>query len=173
MDPSRPDRILDEWNAVAGGARRPATPPRRVAVRAGSAGLSLAGAGVVAVVLLATAVWLGRPGSTGPGAVVPDAARHPRRRVETPAPSGSADSEPQRRRRRPRRRPTPTVAPTPTATPTIGACTPGGLAAKITLWEGAAGSRIATRRGDQQWAVTPRTLEKLERRSSSMVQTAC
>ena len=71
MEPSRPDRILEEWSAVADGARRPATPPRRVAVRAGSAGLSLAGAGVVAVVLLATAVWLGRPGSTGPGAVVP------------------------------------------------------------------------------------------------------
>ena len=73
MDPSRPNRILEEWNAVADGARRPATQPRRVVVRAGSAGLSLAGAGVVAVVLLATAVWLGRPGSTGPGAVLPTA----------------------------------------------------------------------------------------------------
>ena len=73
MDPSRPDRILEEWNAVADGARQPSTPPRRVAVRAGSAGLSLAGAGLVAVVLLATAVWLGRPGSTGPGAVLPTA----------------------------------------------------------------------------------------------------
>ena len=54
------------------------------------------------------------------------------------------------------------MAPTPTATPKIGACTPAALAAKITLWEGAAGSRIAhvevTNSGRDAC-----TLEKLER----------
>src|SRR6476619_3212762 len=88
MDPSRPDRILEEWSAVADGARQPSTPPRRVTVRAVSAVLSLAGAGVVALVLLATAVWLGRPGSTGPGAVVPTGSPSATV-VETPAPSDS------------------------------------------------------------------------------------
>jgi len=39
--------------------------------------------------------------------------------------------------------PLPTAMPTPTPVPTIGPCAPGDLAARITLWEGAAGSRIA------------------------------
>ena len=156
MDPSRPDRILEEWNAVADGARRPSMPPRRVAVRAGSAGLSLAGVGVVAVVLLATAVWLGRPGSTGPGAVVstgsPSAAV-----VATPAPSTSPAPTPTTTPA-----PTPTAIPAPTATPAISPCVPAALAAKITLWEGAAGSRIA----DIEVTNSGRdacTLERLER----------
>jgi hypothetical protein len=162
MDPSRPDRILEEWNAVADGARRPSMPPRRVAVRAGSAGLSLAGVGVIAVVLLASAVWLGRPGSTGPGGVVstefPSAAI-----VATPVPSSSpaptptptptATTTPA---------PTPTAAPTPSKTPTIGACAPAALTAKITMWEGAAGSRIADVEVTNSGRVAC-MLEKLER----------
>ncbi len=158
MDPSRPDRILEEWNAVADGARRPSTPPRRVTIRAGSAGLSLAGVGVVAVVLLATAVWLGRPGSTGPGGVVPSGSPSATI-VETPAPSASPAPTPTPS---PTPAPTPTVAPTPTATPTIGACAPAALAAKITLWEGAAGSRIADIEVTNSGRDTC-TLEKLER----------
>jgi len=43
MDPSRPDRILHEWDEVAAGARRPATPPKRVGVRSLTSGTSLAG----------------------------------------------------------------------------------------------------------------------------------
>ncbi len=158
MDPSRPDRILEEWNAVADGARRPSTPPRRVTIRAGSAGLSLAGVGVVAVVLLATAVWLGRPGSTGPGGVVPSGSPSATI-VETPAPSASPAPTPTPS---PTLAPTPTVAPTPTATPTIDACAPAALAAKITLWEGAAGSRIADIEVTNSGRDTC-TLEKLER----------
>jgi hypothetical protein len=156
MDPSRPDRILEEWNAVADGARRPSMPPRRVAVRAGSAGLSLAGAGLVAVVLLASAVWLGRPGSTGPGGVVPTGSPSAAI-VVTPVPSASPAPTPT-----PSATPTPTAAPTPTPKPTIGACAPAALAAKITMWEGAAGSRIA----DVEVTNTGRVacmLEKLER----------
>jgi Domain of unknown function (DUF4232) len=155
MDSSRPDRILEEWSAVADGARRPSMPPRRVAVRGGSAGLSLAGAGVIAVVLLATAIWLGRPGSTGPGGVVPTAS--PSASVETPAPSTSPAPTPPATPA-----PTATAAATPTAAPTIGPCAPADLAARITLWEGAAGSRIAhvevTNAGREAC-----TLERLER----------
>jgi hypothetical protein len=160
MDPSRPDRILEEWNAVADGARRPSMPPRRVAVRAGSAGFSLAGAGLVAVVLLATALWLGRPGSTGPGVVVPTGSPSATI-VETPGPSDSPAPTPTPTPPT-TPAPTPTVPPTPTATPTIGACAPVDLAAKITMWEGAAGSRIA----HVEVINTGRnacTLEKLER----------
>jgi hypothetical protein len=144
MDPSRPDRILEEWNAVSGGARRPSMPPRRVTVRAGSTGLSLAGASLVAVVLLASAVWLGRPGSTGPGAVVPTGSPSATV-VATPSPTASQAPTPAKTPA-----PTPTLAPTPTPTiaptptaPTVGSCAPGDLAARITMWEGAAGSRIA------------------------------
>jgi Protein of unknown function (DUF4232) len=160
MDSQRPDRILEEWSAVADGARRPSTPPRRVAVRAGSAGLSLAGASLVAVVLLAAAVWLGRPGSTGPGAVV-DTGSPSATILETPVPSNSpAPTATPTPPTTPA--PTPTAAPTPAATPMIRACAPAALAAKITLWEGAAGSRIAdvevTNSGDAAC-----TLEKVER----------
>jgi hypothetical protein len=39
--------------------------------------------------------------------------------------------------------PSPTVAPTATPVPTLGPCAPADLAARITLWEGATGHRIA------------------------------
>jgi hypothetical protein len=162
MDSSRPDRILEEWSAVADGARLPSTPPRRVAVRAGSAGLSLAGASLVAVVLLGAALWLGRPGSTGPGAVIP-AGSPSAAIVETPAPSIiPAPTGTPRTTPAPTPAPTPTTAPTPTASPTIGACASADLAARITMWEGAAGSRIA----DVEVTNTGRagcTLEKRDR----------
>ena len=154
MDPTRPDRILEEWSAVADGARRPSMPPRRVAVRAGSAGLSLAGVSVIAVVLLATAIWLGRPGWTGPGGMVPSESPSVAT-VETPSPSASPSQTPPVT-------PAPTATPMPTATPNIGVCAPADLAARITLWEGAAGSRIAhvevTNSGRDAC-----TLQKLER----------
>ena len=65
MDPSRPDRILHEWDEVAAGARRPATPPKRVGVRSVASGTSIAGAGVLLAAVLVAAVWLGRPGANG------------------------------------------------------------------------------------------------------------
>jgi hypothetical protein len=37
----------------------------------------------------------------------------------------------------------PSLSPAPSAVPTIGACAPAALVARITLWEGAAGQRIA------------------------------
>jgi hypothetical protein len=39
--------------------------------------------------------------------------------------------------------PSPSPSPAPSATPAIGACAPATLVARITLWEGAAGQRIA------------------------------
>ena len=39
--------------------------------------------------------------------------------------------------------PLPSPSPVPSAEPTIGACAPATLVARVTLWEGAAGQRIA------------------------------
>ena len=143
MDPTRPDRILEEWDAVASAARQPAAPPRRRR-RAGS-----------------------------PGRAEPGRWRHPHRgagagrRVAGPAGSGrcrrgravrAAERERSGRghavgagRAAVGQRgsvatsvaPSPSATPAPTAVPTVGPCAPGALAARITSWEGAAGNRIA------------------------------
>jgi hypothetical protein len=141
MDPSRPDRILQEWNEVADGARRPVTPPARMSVRGGPSGTNLAGALVLVAALVIAVAWLGRPGPAGEigaiGSSEPTASATP---VATPSASASPTAAAS---------PTPTAAPTrtattrPTATPAPGPCDPANLAARITLWEGAAGSRIA------------------------------
>lgn len=109
------DRILEDWAAVATQARRPATPPRRVAVRSGLSSGTLAGVTFVVAALLAAAVWFGRPGPDGGVGSLPSA-----------LPSATA-----------------TPDPTPTPVPTIGPCDPANLEGRIILWEGAAGHRIA------------------------------
>jgi hypothetical protein len=113
MDPSRPNRILDDWTAVANAARRPAAPPRPVVVRSGLPGATLAGASLVIVGLVVAGVLLGRP---GPNDAI----------GSSPSPVGPTAS-----------------APTPSPARSGGACQPGDVDARITLWEGAAGSRIA------------------------------
>lgn len=113
MDPSRPKRILDDWAAVANAAPRPAVAPRPVVVRSGLPGATLAGASLVVVGLLIAGVVLGRPGPN-------DAAG------SSPSPQGSVAS-----------------APSPSPSPSGGACQPADVDARITMWEGAAGSRIA------------------------------
>jgi hypothetical protein len=113
MEPTRVSRLLEEWSAVANEARRPAAPPRGVAVRSGLPSATLAGASLVAVALVLAGVLLSRPGPNNVGGV-------------TPPPSLN-----------------PTAEPTPTAAPTIGLCGPENLSAQITMWEGAAGHRIA------------------------------
>jgi len=141
MDPSRPDRILHEWDEVADGARRPATPPRRAGVRGVASGPSIAGAGVLLAAVLIAVVWLGRPGSNdGIGAItspLPTATETP---IATASPSASPTASPAAT---PTAIPTPTPTAAPTVAPTPGPCDPSMLAARITLWEGAAGSRIA------------------------------
>ena len=87
MDPSRSDRILQDWDAVASQARRPVAPPRAVVVRSGLSGTSLAGALVLVAVLLFAVVWFGRPVSddeTG-GILPPPSATPGRPRAADPA----------------------------------------------------------------------------------------
>ncbi len=148
MDPSRPDRILQEWGEVAAGARRPAAPPRRVGVRSVASVTNIAGAGVLFAVVLVAAVWLGRPGAEGgigaitsprptatPSAIVTPMATPSAIVTPTTSPSLTAA-------------PTGTAGPTPTPVhtvePTLGPCDPSKLVARITAWGGAAGNRIAT-----------------------------
>jgi hypothetical protein len=139
MEPNRADRILDEWSSVARSATPPGPPPRGVTTRAAGAGISLAGAAVLVVALVAVFAVLGnRPSQTVPGALpsaspspVPSVAvASPVPATPTPAPSAT---------------PTPTASPTPTPTgsPALAVCDGSALAGRITSWEGAAGSRIA------------------------------
>lgn len=113
MEPTRVSRLLEEWSAVANKAHRPAAPPRGVDVRSGLPSAALAGASLVAVALVLAGVLLSRPDPNNIGGV-------------TPPPSVN-----------------PTAPPTPTAAPTIGLCGPENVSAQITMWEGAAGHRIA------------------------------
>lgn len=113
MDPTRVSRLLEEWSAVANAARRPATPPRSVAVRNGLPSATLAGASLVAVALVLAGVLLSRQDQNNVGGATPPPTLNP------------------------------SSAPTPTAAPTIGLCGPANVSARITMWEGAAGHRIA------------------------------
>jgi hypothetical protein len=113
MEPTRVSRLLEEWNAIANHARRPAAPPRRVVVGTRLPSATLAGAGLVAVAVVLAGVLLSRPDPNNVGGI-------------TPPPSAN-----------------PTAAPTPTAAPAIGLCGPVDVSARITMWEGAAGHRIA------------------------------
>jgi hypothetical protein len=115
MDPSRPNRILEDWSAVANAARRPVAPPRPVVVRSGLPGATLAGASLVVVVLVAAGLFLGRQ---SPNDVV----------GSSPSPQSSVASAP---------------APSSSPAPSGDTCQPADVDARITLWEGAAGSRIA------------------------------
>ncbi|TMF36434.1 MAG: DUF4232 domain-containing protein [Chloroflexi bacterium] len=127
MDPNRKtDRILDEWDAVARMARRPVRAPRRRGLAGLGSTLGLVGAALVAAALVVAVGWLGGRiaspgdvGSRGSESASPSA-------VPTPTPVASAVA----------------AASSPPA-PTTGPCDPANLAARITAWEGAAGSRIA------------------------------
>ncbi len=115
MDPTRPKRILDDWTAVAKEARPPAEPPRPVVVRSGLPPATLAGAALVVLLGLAIAgSLLARP--------VPNDGVG-----ASSSPAGSVAS-----------------APSPSLTASAGRCAPEDVDARITMWEGAAGSRIAT-----------------------------
>ncbi len=130
MDRSRADRILSEWSAIADQARRPAVAPRPATFRSSFSLATLAGGAVLALALVVGVAWLGNRGPNGqvggPG--------------PTPSPTPTASVAPSV---------TPSVVPTakptpkPTAVPTTASCTPHDLAARITMWEGAMGHRIA------------------------------
>jgi hypothetical protein len=160
MEPTRVDRILDEWAALTDRAHRPATAPRRMQVSGGRSGATLAGASLVVVALVIAVAVLGRQGPgggvggippTSPSATVapiPSASATPSA-SPTPAPTASPSA-------------TPTATPRPTVAPTIGPCAPASLAARITAWEGAAGHRIADVQLTNAGTVTCR-LASLER----------
>lgn len=126
MDPKRLDRILEDWDAAASEARRPAMPPRRDDIRRGPSSASVGGATLVVIALVIAVAWLGRPGTNGGVGSIASAPASP---SATPGATPSAD--------------TTATTPTPTPVPTIGPCDPAQLAVRVTLWEGAAGHRIA------------------------------
>jgi uncharacterized protein DUF4232 len=114
MEPTRVDKTLEEWKSVASEARRPAAPPRRSAVRSGVSTSTLAGASLAVAALVIAFLWVGGGG-----------------------PNGSVGGSPSIR-------PDPTTTPaSPTPSATMGLCDPANLSARITMWEGAAGHRIA------------------------------
>jgi hypothetical protein len=125
MEPTRVNRILEDWNAVASQARRPAAPPRGVVVRSGLPGATLAGAGLVVIALVLAGILLGRQDPNGIGGT---SSPSPSVALATPSASPSALTSPES---------------TPTPAPTTAPCTPDNVAAAITMWEGAAGHRIA------------------------------
>jgi hypothetical protein len=129
MDPSRSDRILQDWDEVASQARRPVAPPRRVVVTGGLSGTSLAGALVIVAALLIAVAWFGRPSSDDQtGVVPPQPSATP---AVTPLPSETPPTQS-----------TPGPTSTPAGSPESNPCLTT-LDARITLWEGAAGHRIA------------------------------
>ena len=142
MNRSPVDRILEEWNAVTNQARRPDSPPRRATVRGGLAGAGLAGASLLVVGVLIAVVWLGRPGNGPAGDIGGRPSTEPTP-ITTPVASPSASPTPAPTAAVPVATPSPTPIASPTPPRTIGQCEPSSLAARITMWEGAAGSRIA------------------------------
>ena len=132
MDSNRKtDRILNEWDSVTATAQRPASAPRRRGVGGLWSSLGLAASGLLAAAIVVAVVWLGgRTTGVGDATPVPSLGASPAASAPIVPASGS---------------PAPTPAPTPTTAPTAAAirpCDPGALAARVTSWEGAAGSRI-------------------------------
>jgi hypothetical protein len=140
MKPTRVDRILEDWAAAANAARRPATPPRPVVVRTGLPMATLAGATAIVLAIAVAGVWLGRPTSEPSTGGSPSVPPQPSSSALTAAATTEPTTEPSTA---PTTAPSTVPTPNPTPRPTIGPCGLDSLAAHITLWEGAAGSRIA------------------------------
>jgi hypothetical protein len=118
MKPTRVDRILEEWAAVARSAPRPESPARRIVVRSGLPAATLSGALVIVAAVAVAGILLGRGAPNGIAGSSASAPPNPTVPIASDAPGGSPAT-------------------------TTGSCEPAGLSARITLWEGAAGSRIA------------------------------
>lgn len=123
MARDRVDDLLDEFATVTGAAARPEPAARAVRIRSGLPLATLTG--VIVVLGLATALGLfgGRPGPV---------------EVAGASPSVTTSIGPLERS------PVATPSPSVTPEPTVGPCDPLRLSARITSWDGAAGSRIAT-----------------------------
>ncbi len=143
MDPNRKtDRILAEWDAVADTARRPVTAPRRRGFAGFGSAAGLAGAGLLAAALVVAVGWLGgriAPGvGTDPTGAPSPAVVTSGAPVASTAPAASTTavaSAP------------PVASAEPVASGSTAAaeetCDSDHAAARVTAWEGAAGSRIA------------------------------
>jgi hypothetical protein len=135
MPRDRVSRLLDEFTAVTNAAPRPVSPARRLTMRNRMPVATLTGATLVIVVVAVAAIAIGRPGQSSVVGASPSApVTTPPASVQAVAtPSQVAVASPDR-----------TASPAPSAHPTTGPCELASLAARITSWEGAAGSRIAT-----------------------------
>ena len=118
---------------------------------------TLTGATLIIVAVAVAAIVLGRPGpapTVGASASPPDVA------IATVGPSASSSPAPSVTPK-PTAKPTPAITPAPTMAP----CDHSALAARITQWDGAAGSRIATvelkNTGTSDCVLGDRTLPKL------------
>jgi hypothetical protein len=136
MPRDRVSRVLDEFSAVTSAAPRPVSPARSMNVRNRLPVATLTGATLVIVAVAVAAIVLGRPGpapivgsSPSTPAATPTATQ-----AATPAPSAPPSVTAVASA-------SPVVA---SAKPTTGPCDADFLNARITSWEGAAGSRIAS-----------------------------
>lgn len=117
------DRILADWDAVAGSVRRPAMAPRPRTAGHGSGAWSLVPLIALSLALVVGISWLGaRSGGApdGPGSSIPGGGVGASAPGATPGSSGAT--------------PDGSIAP----------CDLGELSVRITSWDGAAGNRIAT-----------------------------
>jgi hypothetical protein len=133
MPKDRVRQLLDEFTAVTNAAPRPESPARRIAMTNRLPLGTLTGASLIIVAVAVAAIVLGRQ---GPGPSVGASASPSDVAVASVQPSGPSNPAPATAK--------PTATPKPTPKPTVAPCDPAGLAARITLWEGAAGNRIAT-----------------------------
>jgi hypothetical protein len=120
MPRDRVSRLLDEFSAVTNAAPRPESPARRMVMRNRLPAATLTGASLIVVAVAVAAIVLGR---SGPNPAVGS------------SPSTSVSSTPSV--------PTTAASTASSSESSIGPCDPKDLAARITLWEGAAGQRIA------------------------------
>lgn len=131
MPRDRTSRLLDEFTAVTDAAPRPTS--RRITMRSRFPVATLSAASLVIVVVAVAALVLGRSAPTS------DTGSSPRPSTHGPSAQASAPSA---------QASTPSAqASTPSAGASVeasgGPCTAADLAARIMLWEGAAGQRIA------------------------------
>jgi hypothetical protein len=135
MPDDRTSRLLDEFSAVTNAAPRPESPARRHAMQNRFPVATLTGASLVIVTVAVAALIIGR---SGPAPLVGSSSSPSASQATAPTPSAIAAAGPTA---------TPKATQKPSAPgspkPTPGPCNVAHLTSRITLWEGAAGSRIA------------------------------
>jgi hypothetical protein len=133
MPDDRTSRLLDEFAAVTNAAPRPESPARRPAMQNRFPVATLFGASLVIVTVAVAALLVGRTGPVQIAGASPSPSARPAS-APASAPTSAASTPASA---------APTATARPTAEPTTGPCTVAHIAARVTQWEGAAGSRIA------------------------------